>query len=387
MQLNLGEKIRELRRRDERTQENLADALGVTSQAVSRWEAGGSYPDMELMPSIANYFGVTIDELFGYENERTKKIDNMVRTIHDMNCQNNGEDVNMDECIRFAREALIEFPGNERIMLSLASVLYNAGYVRYGEYHLTDEDGYDAYDVDRHKNYAEWQEAIKLYEKLLGTLEDGELRHQAIRELLQLYVNTGATEKADKIAQKAPELSESRPLLRINTCDGKSRAVAYGKAILETVDVCAHLMISGVMANNNHLSAVQAVEIIRNAISLYATVCPDNNFGRYHASLADINLYLSHHLWRNGDRDSAFEALDMAWTHAKIYDQIMSQEKYGYTAPLLDLIQVETNHCITNKTLGLPELWPCWCVPDCTEVKKEMQADPRWQAWVKKTQA
>ena len=91
MQLNLGEKIRELRRRDGRTQENLAEALGVTSQAVSRWEAGGSYPDMELMPSIANYFGVTIDELFGYENERTKKIDNMVRTIHDMNCQNNGE--------------------------------------------------------------------------------------------------------------------------------------------------------------------------------------------------------------------------------------------------------------------------------------------------------
>lgn len=68
MQLNLGQKIRELRQRDGRTQETLAEAIGVTSQAVSRWEANGGYPDMEMIPSIAHYFGVSIDELFGYNN-------------------------------------------------------------------------------------------------------------------------------------------------------------------------------------------------------------------------------------------------------------------------------------------------------------------------------
>ncbi len=52
MKLNLGIKIRELRRRDGRTQEALAEALGVTGQAVSRWESGGSYPDMEILPSL-----------------------------------------------------------------------------------------------------------------------------------------------------------------------------------------------------------------------------------------------------------------------------------------------------------------------------------------------
>lgn len=74
MQLNIGTKIKELRRRDGRTQEALAEALGVTNQAVSRWESGGSYPDMEIVPAIANYFHVSIDELFGYQNDREERI-------------------------------------------------------------------------------------------------------------------------------------------------------------------------------------------------------------------------------------------------------------------------------------------------------------------------
>ena len=71
--IRLGEKIKEFRLRDQRTQEALASALGVTAQAVSRWEKGICCPDMEMIPSIANYFGVSIDELFGYDNERSKK--------------------------------------------------------------------------------------------------------------------------------------------------------------------------------------------------------------------------------------------------------------------------------------------------------------------------
>ena len=82
MQLDLGSKIRELRRRDGRTQEALAQALGVTSQAVSRWESGGSYPDMNLIPSIANYFDITIDELFGYTNQREQRIDELAAKIN-----------------------------------------------------------------------------------------------------------------------------------------------------------------------------------------------------------------------------------------------------------------------------------------------------------------
>lgn len=65
-------KNKALRKRDGQRQDDLAAALGVTSQAISRWEANGGYPDIEMIPAIANYFGITIDELFGYESDRTR---------------------------------------------------------------------------------------------------------------------------------------------------------------------------------------------------------------------------------------------------------------------------------------------------------------------------
>ena len=150
--IRLGEKIRQLRQRDGRTQEALAVEIGVTAQAVSRWEKGICYPDMELLPSIANYFGVSIDELFGYDNERVKKVDALFDRITAMNRANNGIDLNMDECIRLAREALIEFPGNEKLTFALASALFNAGDLRRGEHHVEGADGFDAYDVERHRS-------------------------------------------------------------------------------------------------------------------------------------------------------------------------------------------------------------------------------------------
>lgn len=69
MKLAISQTIRRLRKEKDITQEALAAALGVTSQSVSRWENDNAYPDMELIPAIANYFGVSTDVLFGMDAE------------------------------------------------------------------------------------------------------------------------------------------------------------------------------------------------------------------------------------------------------------------------------------------------------------------------------
>lgn len=65
--INMGEIIRDLRKSRSLTQEALAQAAGVSIQAVSKWETGQSLPDVTLLPMIADFFGVTVDALFGRE--------------------------------------------------------------------------------------------------------------------------------------------------------------------------------------------------------------------------------------------------------------------------------------------------------------------------------
>ena len=62
--MNFAKKCKELRMKKAVTQEQMATALNLSSQAVSKWENGVTLPDIELLPEISVYFGVTIDELF-----------------------------------------------------------------------------------------------------------------------------------------------------------------------------------------------------------------------------------------------------------------------------------------------------------------------------------
>lgn len=64
-QIYFGQRIAQLRRERGMTQENLAQKLGITNQAVSKWESDQCCPDIMQLPVLADTFGITLDELFG----------------------------------------------------------------------------------------------------------------------------------------------------------------------------------------------------------------------------------------------------------------------------------------------------------------------------------
>ncbi len=77
--MEMGKEIRRLRNGRGLTQEGLAAALNVTAQTVSKWECGNSVPDVQMLPQIAVYFGVSIDQLFAMTPEQQmERIENRI---------------------------------------------------------------------------------------------------------------------------------------------------------------------------------------------------------------------------------------------------------------------------------------------------------------------
>ncbi len=86
--MDIGNKIKQLRQKAGFTQENLANKVGVSAQSVSKWENSVSMPDITLLPILAEQFGVSIDELFDLTvEEKIRRIENRL---------DNGEELTAD---------------------------------------------------------------------------------------------------------------------------------------------------------------------------------------------------------------------------------------------------------------------------------------------------
>ena len=88
MNTTLGKRIAVLRREKELKQDELAEKLGVSAQAVSKWENDQTCPDISLLPSLAKILGVTVDELLSGKQENAPVVqvvpENKRKNINDM---------------------------------------------------------------------------------------------------------------------------------------------------------------------------------------------------------------------------------------------------------------------------------------------------------------
>lgn len=110
MNLTIGENIRRLRMKKELTQEQLSVMFGVSCAAVSKWERGETYPDMTLLLPLAHFFGVSCDELLGYEKEKTEReIMGIVERYFDLYYSDH------EEAMRLIHEAHKTYPNDYRI--------------------------------------------------------------------------------------------------------------------------------------------------------------------------------------------------------------------------------------------------------------------------------
>ena len=187
MKLILGETIKRLRRQRELTQEEVAAHLGISFQSISKWERGDGYPDITLLPALANYFGVTIDELMGRnELEQAQHYEEINRLWAEQNCAGKHE-----ENLSLLRDALREYPNDALLLVQLSTSLEKCG--------TTPEE-----------ISANLKESIAVQEQILRYGEDSEVRGATMYNICFAYQKNGDKQKALEQAKKLPNLYKAR---------------------------------------------------------------------------------------------------------------------------------------------------------------------------------
>lgn len=119
--LNIGKCIIEKRKAKGITQEQLADYIGVSKASVSKWESGVSFPDILLLPELATYFNISVDELLGYSPQLTKED---IKKIY-IKLSNEFAIKPFDEVVNQCKELIKKYYSCFPFLLSMIQLLLN----------------------------------------------------------------------------------------------------------------------------------------------------------------------------------------------------------------------------------------------------------------------
>lgn len=212
--IQLGDKIKSLRKQKNISQEVFANYLGVSFQAVSKWENGITLPDITMIPAIASFFSVSTDELFDFNLFEVKK---QVTEICDEAYKCRFTDPEKSEHI--LRDGLKKFPGNEIILNNL---LYTLDFQTRAD------------------------EVIGLCKTLIESTKDDAVKYDACRILAACYKENGKQDLIKPTLEMIPEVYFSKLELLAAMLDGAdSYEAAQKQKYLSAVSLIDMLIIAG----------------------------------------------------------------------------------------------------------------------------------------------
>lgn len=177
--MNIGTNIYMLRKEKKITQTQLAEKLGVSEQAISKWENDQCAPDVSLFPIIAEFFGVSIDRIFGYHmNSYADEVKAIIKAADD----------SMDTCkeIEIISNGLKKYPNSPDLKIYLA-------------FSLSMVNRMSKDDDERNKAI---KKAIQLCNEVVDTCGDNNQIDNALDMLTRIYNETGNYDKAEECISK-----------------------------------------------------------------------------------------------------------------------------------------------------------------------------------------
>ena len=316
--MNIGETLKKLRKQKDMTQEQLADYLNISPQAVSRWEISSTLPDITLVPMLANIFDVTTDTLLGVDiDAKEKRIEAIVKEANKYIAKNQ-----CDEAEKLLRAAWKDYPNSYQLMSELALVLsINIGY-------------YDGRWNEEEKIKIEEErkpireEIITLCEKILAECTDDNLRYWSIQRLCCAYASMGETEKAVSFAKKLPNITERDMITE--TFKGTKKYQNVQERIAFSA-ICSVLGPIGLLMSRSYVSLDDGSEpynfnerivLYHKIIDIINILIEKGDFGDFGFPLAGAHSNLAFLYAQKSDSSAALNHFRLAAKYAVTYESM-----------------------------------------------------------------
>lgn len=185
--INIGSKIKKLRRQKNISQEILGQYLGISFQAISKWENGTAMPDIAMIPAIASFFGISTDELFDYN-----LLENEKNILEICNQAIKAREREPERAEHILREGLKRYPGNDVILNNLL-------------YLITD---------DRE------EEKMEICRMLVKSTKHDDVKYDALRIIAEIYKKRNEMALCKETIDKIPEIYFSNLQLKAMLLEG-----------------------------------------------------------------------------------------------------------------------------------------------------------------------
>lgn len=319
MTIYFGENLKRLRKEKELTQEALAGFLGITYQSISKWERGESYPDITMLPAVASFFGVTVDNLLGVDKF---KQDRQIQAAMDRYLQLRRAG-NFTQARKVIKKAVTEFPGDFRLLVRLMDVVT-------AEENISDDGAASAYS-----------QVKSIYDSIQNYCTDDGIRMWSKRLLCTIYKRLQNVESSGVTSEDLTGILEQMPALH-NSRDYISTYILspgneHDEACRKAIDELMYLL-CGAIVNycyyDDRFTPLFKIGIMESQNKMLDELYPHGDYGKNFLQVVYRYGHLGHLYFEAGNTEKAIANLQKCAELAKKYDNL--PEITERTSPLFE---------------------------------------------------
>ena len=286
MNITICENLKEYRKNKGNTQEELAEYIGISIQAVSKWERNEGFPDISLLPKIAAYYNISVDDLLGVGKIRQhEKIEEYRKRARKY--ANTGDNKNH---LKVWQEAIQEFPNDLSVINSYM-------------YALPDDNENDV------------NEKIKLAERLINESTDEEENYTvgAIQHLSYMYNKLGNIEKAKEYAGKLPYYIVTWNQIMMSLLKGEEAVKHIQYNLMSLTDLIYLNIIN--MAEEGNYKPDEKIRLYEYSLKSFELLF-EGDFGFYYDRTLDLYYKIAVSYAEMNDLENTLKNLNIAAEHS-----------------------------------------------------------------------